>query len=321
MHINHKLYRGSFVPSWINRDNLFTIVALSLAVMFGWGFFSVAGIPPTNVKDYWQLLVVFMFFLIIPFAKKLDFFQLLSFEAKISELRKDIGDTREKVSDVREDVRYLISQQNALSASVQSINSQAVTVNNYERPPPELLASATAELADVQPVDPFPADPLLAGLSPEDKLLSAIFGKREPSDPASSDSAKSLRDLFVDIEDINQVRRINVSEQVAILRIRVERELKRLLKPHAESLAIGSRIVRRLSMSYRDMVTAAIKIYPDLNGQRDSFDVFFRIANAAVHADEVPMSDLETAVYLGERLLGLLTKLEAPHPEDPQLPF
>lgn len=74
-------------------------------------------------------------------------------------------------------------------------------------------------------------------------------------------------------------------------------------------------------MSTRELVKVAMGLYPELSGQRDSFDVFFRIASAAIHADELPNKDLDTAIYLGERLLGLLTKIQAHDALDPELPL
>lgn len=243
--------------------------------------------------------------------KKLDFFQFFSFEAKIAEVRKEVGETKEKVADVREDVRYVIAQQNALSASVKSINTQAVTVN-YDRPAQEQVDAAAAEVAGVEPVEPAESDPLFSGFAPEDKLMQAIFGGRD--EIATNNLGRSqLADLFVDFEAINEVRKINKSERVAILRIRIERELKNLLKVSMGDLSKGSQNVRR-PIPMRELVKAATNLHPELSGQRESFDVFYRIASAAIHADEVPAKDLDTAIYLGERLLGLLTKIA---PQDP----
>ncbi|QND29609.1 hypothetical protein HB773_25565 (plasmid) [Sinorhizobium meliloti] len=306
------------MPDWLNRENTFMVISLAIAGLFGWGFFTVAGIPPTKVSDNWQLLFVFMIFLIIPFAQKLHF-QFFSFEARIAEVRKEVGETNDKVIDVREDVRHMIAQQNALSASVQSMKHQAVTVNNYERPPQEQVEAAAAEVANVDPLE-SDASPHLRELTPEDKLLKAIFGDVEGK--TAGDFVKDLRlaDLFVDMEDINELRKINMSEQVAILRIRVERELKRLLKPHAKEIAVGTRF-RGLKLPASQLVSAVMNYHQELTGQRDSFDVFFRIANAASHADEIPYKDLETAVYLGERLLSLLSKVEPSESNSPELPF
>lgn len=306
---------------WFSRENTFTVISLALAALFGWGFFTVAGLPPVEVGDSWQLLVIFMIFFIMPFAKKLDFFQFFSFEAKIAEVRKEVGETKERVSDVREDVRHVIAQQNALSASVQSMNHQAVTVNNYDRPLQEQVEAATAEVADVEPVQATDTDPQLSDMSPEDELLRAVLGNREDATLTDPNRYSRLADLFVDIEDLNEVRKINMSERVAVLRIRVERELKRLVRPRANEISGIKHLPRRFPMPTRELIKAAMELYPNLSGQRDSFDVFFRIANAAVHADEVPSKDLDTAIYLGERLLSILTKIQAEDHFDPELPL
>lgn len=305
----------------MKKDDIFTVLSLLISTLFGWGFLTEAGFPPVRIQENWISLTVTLMFFTLPFAKKLDFFRFFSFEAQIAEVKKEVGDTKEKVADVREDVRHVIAQQNALSASVQSMNTQAVTVNNYDRPPQEQVEAAAAEVAGVEPLDSIVVDPILSGLSPEDELLNAILGDRERPEAAGSSRAKSIAELFVDINDINEIRKIQISERVAILRLRVERELKRLLKPHAESTTMKGRSVKRLNLSYREMVAATMGLHPELTGQRDSFDVFFRIASAAVHADEVPYSDLETAIYLGERLLGLVSRIEAHPSDDPKLPL
>jgi|GEM_PF-3937265 len=289
---------------WLNRENTFMVISLAIAGLFGWGFFSVAGLPPTKVGENWQLLIVFMIFLIIPFAKKLDFFQFFSFEAKIAEVRKEVGETKAKVADVREDVRHVIAQQNALSASVQSMNHQAVTVNNYERPPQEQVEAAAAEVADVDPVNPIDSSSPSSGLSVDDKVLRAIFGDSDNVETGNQNRTVQLADLFSEMEDINELRKISMGEQVAVLRIRVEREIKRLLKPHSKEIAMAWRF-RGLKLPTPHLLKVAMDYYPDLQGQRESFDVFFRIANAATHSDDVPYKDLDTAIFLGQRLLSV----------------
>lgn len=292
------------MPKWPTREWIFTLLSLSVSGVFGWGFFTVAGLPPTTVGESWPLLLMFVVFFTMPFAKKLDLFQFISFEAKISEVRREVEETKGKVSDIREDVRHVIAQQNAISASFLSMNQQAVTVNNYDRPPQEQLEVAAAQVANVEPIVAGETDPLLKELSQEKKLLQAIFGNWV-APKAASDDGVAYADLLVDIDDFNELRKISMSESVAVLRIRIERELKRLMRG-ADLDAGGS---QRHPLSAREMIRHATRLYPNLAGQSESFDVFFRIANAAVHADDVPKKDLDTALYLGERLLSLLTKI------------
>lgn len=304
----------------MKKENLFPTLSLLIAALFGWGFLDQAGVPPVRIQENWISLVVTLIFFILPFARKLDFFQFFSFEAKIAEVKKEVEETKEKVADIRVDVRHVIAQQSVLSAAVQSMNTQAVTVNNYDRPPQKQVEAAAAEVAEVEPVDPIATDPLAAELSPEDKLLNAIFGDGERPDASNINRTRSLADLFADITEISEIRKIQISEQVAILRLRVERELKRLLKPHVNMITMNGRPVKRLNLPYREMVSSAMRVHPELTGQRESFDVFFRIASAAAHADEVPYSDLETAIYLGERLLGVVSKIEVRPSDNPGSP-
>lgn len=264
------------MPGWINREYVFTAISLAIAAIFGWGFFSVAGIPPIKINENWSLLVIFIFFLIIPFAQKVDFFQLFSFEAKISEVKKEVIEAKAKVADVREDVRHIIAQQNSLSASIQSMNHQAVTINNYDRPRDDQVEAATAELADVNPVE-------FTGPKAFEKL--------------------------------------NLSEQVALLRVRVERELRRLYEPYRENESLYNQFPHRPHAPLPAIVRILSDLHPSLRGHTKSFSVFFRIANAAVHSYQVPSEDLHTAIYLGERLLGLLTDIKEDPPLEPELPL
>ncbi|WLD96031.1 hypothetical protein PX860_10675 [Agrobacterium leguminum] len=293
-----------FLIKYFSRENIFAVLSLFLATIFAWGFFSEAGFPPTRVAQNWQLLVVFMIFLILPFAKKLDFFQFFSFEAKIDAVRSEVGDAKQKVAEIREDVRHVIAQQNALSASIQANNHQAVTVNNYDRPRKEEVFAATAEVADVEPVTTA-QDPSLEGQTSDDKLLEAIFGTRDPDISDGVGRYERIADLFHNIDELNAIRKISLSERVAILRVRVEREIRRLAR---------NRGIKERQMPAFELVRNVSRMYSELLGQRESFDIFFRIANAAVHGEDVPSEDLNTAIFLGERLLGLLTKIESDAP-------
>ncbi|MGP4690302.1 hypothetical protein [Agrobacterium cavarae] len=285
------------------RENGFLGLSLSFAAIFGWGFFQKAGFPPTQIEANWPSLTVFLLFLILPFAKKLDFFQFLSFEAKIDEVRREVGDAKQKVSDIRDDVRYIMAQQNNLSASLQANNKLSNTLNFYDRPRREEFDAAARSLSDVVPNEETATD-TLSGPTAEEKLLKAIFGENRNLSDSAGNTGPSLSELFTDLDTVNMLRKIRLSENVAILRVRIERELRRLVKP------LKVDVNRAHNQSIRSLTNIAMKYYPNqLGDQFESFNVFFKIANAAVHSEDVPPEDLDTAIFLGERLLALLQSI------------
>lgn len=295
------------MKQYITRENALLLICLIFAAIFGWGFFSKAGFPPTRVSGNWQSLLVFMVLLIIPFAKKFDLFQVFSFEAKIDEVRKEVSEARKTVDDVKGDVRHIIAQQNMLSNSLQTISNQRVTVNNnYSRPPQDQVDAAQESLADVPPPDaPFSGDPDLA--LTDEKLFKIIFGQTATQDSTFHLDPHQLSDLYRDIGEFNNLRRLNLSERVGLLRMRVEKEIRRLAQP----IQVANRDAWHRH-SVRNLVHLLRKYHPEeLADQSDSFDVFFRIANAAVHSEDVPFSDLEVALNLGERLVVLLSGIKS----------
>ena len=297
---------------WINGQRTFTAIALAMASLFAWGFFSQAGLPPTQVEKSWMILAFFLIFFLLPFAKRLDFFQFFTFEAKIEQVRKEVSEAGEKIADVKGDIRHVIAQQNALSATFQSLQNQAVTVNNnYSGVTQQQAEVAVAAVEDVEPVELPEADPLWKELSDEE-LFQEFSRITSDIDINSSDRTMKLADLFSNSDNYRELRRINLSESAALLRIRIEGELKRLIRPHAE--ASRNALFRAIRFSQRVLLKNAMEYHPELAKQRESFEVFFRIANLAIHADEVSVDDLETAIYLGQRLLGLLKKTEPVEP-------
>jgi hypothetical protein len=284
---------------WFNHERSFTIVSLVMAVVFAWGFFQTAGFPPVRIEKGWPTLLFFLVFFLLPFAKKVDFFQFFSFEAKLSEVKKEVSDQTGKLEGVQTDLRHIITQQNALTASFQSLQQQAVTVNNnYPGVTPQQAEDAKEAVAGVEP------DP--AELQQDEALqsvLQSVWAKYELGVPHVQ-SAQNLSDMLASLDSVRELRQLNASEQAALLRVRVEAEIKRLLAPHFESDPQGRRA------GYNQLLKLLFMIYPELKDQAKSFTVFYRIASAAIHADEIPYRDLQDSIYIGQRLLTLLLKTE-----------
>lgn len=289
------------------RENVFTVISLFIAVIFAWGFFVKAGFPPTRAAGNWQLLTVFVIFVILPFAKKLDVFQFLTFEAKIDEVRREVDNASKKVTDVKDDLRHLISLQNNLANTVRVMSTQSNTFNlGYPGQPKEdEVDAATRSLSDVNP-DASAAAGFSKSLSDEEILKAIMAGS---DGKQRTEKKESLSSLFQDFEQINAVRKLRLSEHVGILRIRVERELRRL---------VDGLKVYPTPRNARSLVQIVMKYYADqLADQYRSFDVFFRIANAAVHGEDVPTEDLDVATNLGERLVALLNGIQATNDDLP----
>lgn len=296
--------------SFFTRDNFFTVLSLILAFVFGWGFFSVAGFPPTHVADNLPSLLVFLLFSILPFAQKLALFNFLTFEARLSQVHEEVEETKEKVSEIKLDLRHVVTQQQVLSTAVQSISNQAVTVNNnYDRPAQAQLEAAVEEVEDIEPVELPDAGRISADLTSDNKLLEAIFGRPYDLKPEGSEDPPKLADLYRTVGQVNEVLKMALVEQVAVLRIHIEGELKRILLSSFSFSSSDPANTRNIRKPQRIMVKEVALLFPEIERHTESFDVFFRIANAAIHADDVPFEDLQTAAHLGGRLLSVLQKI------------
>lgn len=262
------------------RDKIFWVISSAGALYTGIGFICAAGWPP-RVGDNWPLLVLFLLFFLVPFAKKLDIFQFLSFEAKVDEVKAKVEAADDSVKEagasirvLQQDVRHVLTQQQHLTASIQS---QVHIHNHYT---PAQLAIATQEVSDVLPT------PTIVG----------------QADIAEADDTMSATATVT--EQIGQLT-ISPKERLVILRMKMEAELRRLLHRKAK-LPTDRRDIKYLTS--RSIVELALERFPDLESYEESFDVFFQVSNATAHGAEVPPSDVDQAINIGERLMTVLLK-------------
>ena len=134
----------------LSLANIWSVLSLLFAGYFIWAFHLHAGFPPSEPLTPTAItyLVVFIFFLVLPFAQRLKLGRLIEFEAKVEQFREDVKEVR---TDTREAISSVSASVNTISASVNTIN-QNVTVNLKEEaqvareelsetlPPPEPAA-------------------------------------------------------------------------------------------------------------------------------------------------------------------------------------
>ena len=166
------------------KENYFSILSRLIAFYFLWAFHLQVGFPPTIslTPTGATYLSLFIFFLVLPFAKRLKLGKLFEFEAKVEEVR-------EEVKEVRNETRQLVSTASLMANAISTTMSQNVFVGV---PSSEDRRRAKEELSTVldQPTDP----------SRQDLAMLDYFGTSEP------DVHYALARLRMDLE--RELRRI-----------------------------------------------------------------------------------------------------------------
>lgn len=299
-----------FIP--FDRDKVFFFSSLAISAYFARAFVSVAGEPPTNIEKAWPYFIFFLIFFLLPFAKKLDFFQFFSFEAKIAEVQKEVEDTNKKVSNVQDDIRHVISQQQTLSASIQATNNHTSNIHLYTR---EQVGAAVEQAIGAAPVSIENAQKK----EDEDDLpLFVIETMRTASDATYSEQDEETKLDYLSSKSHDQIAtETKLRASLHYHRAAIRDELDRLMAPFlsAQSRNRNGRLPTFL------LFRKAIRNYPSLHEVNKTFDVFMRISAATFRDRVVPVSHMETADWLGKRLLMVLKKLEvASAPDNPTPP-
>jgi hypothetical protein len=262
-------------PSHLER--LWPYLCMIVAAYFGLAFLVSAGWPPITAKEHWILLAMFVLFAFVPFVKEIDVFQLISIKRDIKEVKDEVGDAKEKVAEVREQMRQIMNSQQTLVSSVQTmtVSSQRNETHvHYDSPTPNQVQLAEKAVARVPPT---PIE---------------FVEKIKPDDPTVTN------------DNVDEAMLALMSDSVALLRMKVEKEMKDLARKAGYSQAYP---INRASL-VRFLVENNHLKGSGLDSLQDAVNVFFRIANGVVHGDEVPFDDMEHAKYLGERLLTIFTE-------------
>ena len=132
------------------RSLLFSIISRLVAVYFIWTFHHHVGFPPTKELTITSgaYLILFVFFMILPFARRLKIGKILEFEAKVKEVRQE-------VREVREETRQLISTVSNVANSISSTISQTINFGVPEKVEGEI---AEEKLSEAISDPPEPSD-------------------------------------------------------------------------------------------------------------------------------------------------------------------
>ena len=128
------------ITSWLKTNSL-SIVSRFVAVYFLWSFHIHVGFPPTGSLTYTAAayLALFVFFFLLPFAKRFKLGKFIEFEAKVEQVQADI-------KDVRSETRELIS---TVSSVVSSMSVSANQNVNLTVPGLDEASAAQKQLSEV----------------------------------------------------------------------------------------------------------------------------------------------------------------------------
>lgn len=283
-------------PIPASLDKAFPFICFSVAAYFGLAFSVAAGFPPTTAKDHWVLLAGFILFVLLPFVRKIDLFQLVSLERNIADVKEKADETKEKVKELQQDIRNVLTAQQTLTSAIhlRTSNAQTIYVGGYERPAETKIEEAQQSLKHVRPAEVVDK---ATGTEVMNWLQKIGVGNITLVDEDKINSANL--DIMLGNPPFAAV---GPADKVILTRTKIEAEMKRLLQNLDISLPRG--------MSQRNMLLTLMDYYALLQEHREAFDVFFKIANPLVHAEAVPKEDIDHAGFIGERLLTVLKSLE-----------
>ena len=163
---------------------VFSIFSRLVAVYFIWTFHQHVGFPPAKDLTITSVayLVLFVFFTILPFARRLKIGKILEFEAKVKEVRQE-------VREVREETRQLISTVSTVANSMSSTIKQTI---HFGVPGKEEGEIAEEKLSEVITDPPEP--------TAHQRDIQALLSAEE------SDIHYALARLRIDIE--RELRRV-----------------------------------------------------------------------------------------------------------------
>ncbi len=111
------------VKKWV-CINIFRLFSLIIAAYFFYVFHTLAGFPPKENLSATSTtyLLLSIFFLLLPSAKKLKLGKLFEYEAKVEELKND-------VKEFKEETRQILSMQNTLINTVSNTINQNINIS------------------------------------------------------------------------------------------------------------------------------------------------------------------------------------------------
>ena len=123
------------------KSFLFSIFSCLVAVYFIWAFHQHVEFPPTKDLTITSVayLILFVFFIILPFSRRLKIGRILEFETKVKEMRQE-------VREVREETRQLISTVSTVANSMSSTISQTIQFGIPEKEEAEIAEEKLSEV-------------------------------------------------------------------------------------------------------------------------------------------------------------------------------
>ena len=95
-------------------NNILFVVSWVLSIYFFIIFHIAASFPPADLSknSSWSLLLLSIFFFLLPFAKRIKLGKVFEFEKDINELKNNIGDFKEEI---RQSLTLVTSSINTIS--------------------------------------------------------------------------------------------------------------------------------------------------------------------------------------------------------------
>lgn len=187
---------------------------------------------------------------------------------QLFEYEARVKEIKEDVKQFKEETRTTLSAYTSLVSAISNAVTQTVNVNLPGR------AEASEARQD---------------------LDLTLKTKPEPS------KIEEEIDRFLTSEDND----LNYS--LARLRMRLEKELRRILGKRNETFFQASENVKFLSA--RSLFSQFVQKYPSYEGIRSSYDYVLRICNAAIHGQFIPEGHAHEALSMGFRILTELQSI------------
>ncbi|MET3649837.1 hypothetical protein [Phyllobacterium ifriqiyense] len=253
-------------------NRLFTGVCWLAAAYFCFSFHTIAGFPPKEILNdgIFIYVILFSFFLLLPFAQTLEIGSFFKYSAKIAEIKTE-------VKEFKEEIRSLITLQNSLITNVSQNVSHNVNVTV-----PSLTQGRLAEekLAELEQSNMPPGQQ--EHLPQQDNAIVSYIHQ------AGGDPTFALMILRRDLEV--ELRRV-LNKEVVFRGVNA--------KP-----AEGSRFY-----SLRSLWKMFVEKYPDQRNSEPAFFYVVDVCNATTHGQSVPPEVAEEALSMGLRVLELFRAL------------
>lgn len=264
------------VWAWASsRETIFTTVCWIAAAYFAYAslqpFF-----PPPNLTEnarYVPLLFA-IFFLVAPFASKIEIAKVLTFESRLKEVKKE----QEKQE---QEIRHLQTLNANLANSVTTLSavSSSAQVNNYFNPP---VTSAEAQQDLIEAENTDFAKVFEDALNAPEDMPNHVSKWAVPQPPSEDELKGNLLLMSSNLQ--GKIRSI------------IGREIREFDKRPIKY------------MSARQLYGYLLKRYPELLPLEKSFELFFSTANAASHGQLVSIDNLADALVFGGMLVTEIDK-------------